>query len=175
MPTKTELLDVAVEVLRRGDALTLNAVAGDAGISKPGVVYHFTSKESLSVEVVDHIVDRWERELRAHAGDSTKPLDLLRSYVDYAVTGEFDLSDLALLADVKIRDSLCEQWSTRMSPWLGLDIEGGPGQRASLRAARLLADGAWFNKALGITITKEDELPALRSIALALVNQGDTE
>lgn len=174
MPTKTELLDVAVEVLRRGDALTLNAVAGDAGISKPGVVYHFTSKESLSVEVVDHIVDRWERELRAHAGDSTKPLDLLRSYVDYAVTGEFDLNDLALLADVKIRDSLCEQWSTRMSPGSAWTSRW-PRSARLLRAARLLADGAWFNKALGITITKEDELPALRSIALALVNQGDTE
>ncbi|MEI5604275.1 helix-turn-helix domain-containing protein, partial [Streptomyces brasiliscabiei] len=60
MPTKIELLDHAVEVLRRGDALTLDAVAREAGLTKPGVVHHFGTKEVLTVAVVNRIIDRWE-------------------------------------------------------------------------------------------------------------------
>jgi len=43
------------------------------------------------------------------------------------------------------------------------------------RAARLLADGAWFNTALGIPTVRDDERSVLRAIALQLVNEGDPQ
>lgn len=36
MATKPEVFDSAIDVLRRGDALSIDAVARDAGLTKPG-------------------------------------------------------------------------------------------------------------------------------------------
>lgn len=175
MPNKIELLDPAVEVLRRGDALTLDAVAREAGLTKPGVVHHFGTKEVLTVAVVNRIIDRWEADLHTRASADAEPIDKLRAYVDYALNGDFDSSDLALLADVNLRERLSALWAERLTPWLGSDIDTDPASRASLRAARLLADGAWFNAALGIPTVRDDERSVLRAIALQLVNEGDPQ
>ena len=175
MPTKIELLDHAVEVLRRGDALTLDAVAREAGLTKPGVVHHFGTKEVLTVAVVNRIIDRWEADLHTRASADAEPIDKLRAYVDYALNGDFDSSDLALLADVNLRERLSALWAERLTPWLGSNIDTDPASRASLRAARLLADGAWFNAALGIPTVRDDERSVLRAIALQLVNEGDPQ
>lgn len=175
MPTKIELLDHAVEVLRRGDALTLDAVAREAGLTKPGVVHHFGTKEVLTVAVVNRIIDRWEADLHTRTSADAEPIDKLRAYVDYALNGDFDSSDLALLADVNLRERLSALWAERLTPWLGSDIDTDPASRASLRAARLLADGAWFNAALGIPTVRDDERSVLRAIALQLVNEGDPQ
>ena len=175
MPTKIELLDHAVEVLRRGDALTLDAVAREAGLTKPGVVHHFGTKEVLTVAVVNRIIDRWEADLHTRASTDAEAIDKLRAYVDYALNGDFDSSDLALLADVNLRERLSALWAERLTPWLGSNIDTDPASRASLRAARLLADGAWFNTALGIPTVRDDERSVLRAIALQLVNEGDPQ
>ena len=52
-----ELLDAALAVIRRNgaQALTLDAVAAEAGVSKGGVLYHFASKRAL----IDGLVDCW--------------------------------------------------------------------------------------------------------------------
>ncbi|MGP6206270.1 TetR/AcrR family transcriptional regulator [Microbacterium sp. F2] len=175
MPTKPELLDSAIAVLRRGENLTIDAVAREAGLTKPGVVHHFSTKEALTVAVVDRLIDRWESDLRTRASDEASSVNKLRAYVDYALTGTFDQSDLALLADVNLRDRLCALWAERLDPWFGSTIEADAASRASLRAARLLADGAWFNAALGIPTVLDDERTALHSIALQLINQGDPQ
>ena len=174
MPTKIELLDHAVEVLRRGEGLTIDAVAREAGLTKPGVVHHFGTKEALTVAVLNRIIDRWEADLYTRAAPDAEPIDKLRAYVDYALTGDFDSSDLALIADVNLRERLSTLWAERLTPWLGDDIDTDPASRASLRAARLLADGAWFNAALGIPTFRDDEQLILRAIALQLVNEGDS-
>lgn len=172
MSSKIEILDHAIEVLRRGDALTMDAVAREAGLTKPGVVHHFSTKETLVVAVVDRIIDRWEADLTAQAPDDASPHEKLRAYVDYALTSEFDHSDLAFMVDVRIRDGLAEQWVARLKPWFGDDLTGTPQQRGSLRAARLIADGAWFNKALGIDVARDDETTILRDIARHLIDKG---
>lgn len=175
MATKPELLDRAIDVLHRGDALTLDAVAREAGLTKPGLVHHFGTKEILTVAVVNHIIDRWEADLVTRAPEHAAPIDKLRAYVDYALTGDFDASDLALLADVNLRERLSALWAQRLTPWLGTEVGTDAASRASLRAARLLADGAWFNAALGIPTVRDDERSVLRAIALQLVNEGDPQ
>lgn len=141
-------------------------------MTKPGVVHHFATKEKLVVAVVDRIIDRWEADLVAQAPDASTPGEKLRAYVDYALTNDFDHSDLAFMVDVRIRDGLAEQWVTRLDPWFGDGITGTPGRRASVRAARLIADGAWFNKALGIQVARDDESETLRDLAQHLITEG---
>lgn len=153
----------------------MDSVAREVGLTKPGVMHYFSTKEALTVAVVDHIVDGWEADLRAREHGDGTTLGKLRSYVDYALTADFDASDLALLSDIRLRDRLSARWIERLEPWLCWDIEAPTRRRASLRAARLLADGAWMNSALGIPTAYDDEREDLHAIALGLLDEGGTE
>jgi AcrR family transcriptional regulator len=55
--TRRRLLDAAVAVVRREGprALTLDAVAAEAGVSKGGLLYHFATKDDL----VDALIEDW--------------------------------------------------------------------------------------------------------------------
>lgn len=169
MATQKEVLDHAVAVLRRGDVLTLDSVAREAGMTKAGIVHHVGTKQGLMRAVVDHIVDRWEVELLQLAGPDADGQARLRAYVEHAFTGTFDASDLAVLADPNLRERMRQQWITRLTPWLGTPADSGPRPAGEL-AARLLADGAWFNQALGVPVVDDSERPALRRLALGLLS-----
>jgi AcrR family transcriptional regulator len=175
MPTKIEILDSAIHVLRSGESFAQDAVARKAGLTKPGLIHHFPTKEVLTLAVVDRIVDRWLEALQQYADGRTDSAGRLRAYVEYALSGTFDLSDLALLADVRLREKLCQLWTERMDPWFGIDGEGSLEHRAALRAVRLLADGAWFNESLGIPTMSKEERTAVRSLALQLLDEGNRQ
>jgi AcrR family transcriptional regulator len=170
--TTEQLLDDAISVLRRGGVVTIDSVATEAGMSKAGVVHHFPTKEALMVGVVDRVLDRWEAQLAAIAKGSSDPIERLRAYVDLGVLSDFDGGDLALLADVKLRDTLTSQWQQRLRPWFGEDAPGTGAQTASLRAARLIADGAWTDQALGLLTMTGEQKALVRSIAQRLIDEG---
>src|SRR5690625_3238802 len=99
MTTRAELLDHAIAVLRRGDVLTLDALAAESGLTKAGVVHHVSTKEGLMSAVVDHIIDGWENDLHQLAGPDADGATRLRAYVEHALTGATHASDLPVLAD----------------------------------------------------------------------------
>lgn len=170
--TTKQLLDDAISVLRCGGVVTIDSVASAAGMSKAGVVHHFPSKEALMVGVVNRVLDIWEDQLNAATKGSTDPVERLRAYVDLGVLADFDGSDLALLADVKLRDTLAALWQERLRPWFGEDAPGTPAQKASLQAARLIADGAWTDQALGLITVTDEQKTLVRSIAQRLIDEG---
>ncbi|OAT67941.1 TetR family transcriptional regulator [Mycobacteroides immunogenum] len=172
MPTRSEILDHAIAVVQAGEPLTIDAVARASGLTKPGVVHHFKTKEALTEALMDRIAERWETSMAARTPDGSDPVQRLRAYVEYALTDSFDQSDLVMFADVRLREQLRERWVERMDPWFGMSIKGPVQYRARLRAARILADGAWFNKALGVSTSRADEQNAIRAIALNLL--GDS-
>lgn len=165
MTMKPEILEAALEALRRGDSLTLDAVAREAGLTKPGVVHHFPTKEVLTMSVVEHLLDRWDEALQIRAGNNPSPIDRLRAYVEFTLLGDMDAADLALLAVPNLRDKLSALWVERMDVWFG-DIRD-----PRLVVARLVADGAWIDRCLGLLPLDEDE----RMAAVALVNSLITE
>lgn len=171
MATKEELIDRAVALIARGDVLTMDSLARDSGLTKAGVIHYFPSKAQLMDCLVDHVVARWETGMRENLADDASPRDRLRAYVDYAFAGTFDQSDLAILADVRLRERLRDRWTLLLADWT--DPGSGEGSGASGLAARLLADGVWFHRALGTSVVEETELAAVRAIALQLVDRGD--
>lgn len=176
MATRAELLDRAIEVLRRGEALTLDAVARESGLTKPGVVHHFETKDGLTAAVIDRIVERWDNELRSRLGAASGTArERLRAYVDFSLTAQFDGGDLAFLADLRLREELCRQWVERLGPWFGADLDGGLAQHPALQAARLLADGAWLDQALGIVAMTDAQKAAVRDVALRLITDEGEE
>jgi AcrR family transcriptional regulator len=82
--TRNRLLDAATEVLLRdgAQALTLEAVAGEARVSKGGLFYHFPTKQALVAGMVDRLVLQFDTAL-AEAGD--EPGAATRVYLEATI------------------------------------------------------------------------------------------
>lgn len=71
MLATSELLDAAIRVVSRDGmgALTLDAVAREAGVSKGGLTHHFATKDALITAMLEHFAQRLVRELDRFAAD----------------------------------------------------------------------------------------------------------
>ena len=65
------LLDAAIQVVSRDGfgALTLDAVAKEAGVSKGGLTHHYATKDALVTAMLEHFAQRLLRELDRFAAD----------------------------------------------------------------------------------------------------------
>jgi AcrR family transcriptional regulator len=83
--TRDRLVRCAIDILvnQGNEALTLDAVAHAAEVSKGGLLYHFPNKEALITGIIQHLIDDFnaeiEFELAKEKGD--EPGKWLRAYV----------------------------------------------------------------------------------------------
>lgn len=56
---------------------TLDAIASEAGLSKPNLLYYFASKEEIHVTLLAGLVDKWLAPLRALRADGDPQQELL--------------------------------------------------------------------------------------------------
>ena len=158
--SRTEILDHALDVLRAGNSLTLESAALQSGLTKPGLMYHFGTKEALMLALVDHVVDRYEAELTAVAGgglSALSPTERVLAYLRWSLEGGFDASDLVMVADPRLRGSMIERWNQRIDPWIAVPVDLPVIERARLSTVRLIADGSWFSESAGATPLPDDE------------------
>ena len=140
--TKDRLLDAATTVVHRdgAQALTLDAVAAEAEVSKGGLLYHFKSKR----ELVEGMVERWLSEFQREM-DEADP-EFVRGYVKASAPAGNELGMLAaLVADPSLLVAVRRQygiWQDRVQR------EGGDPVDATV--ARLAADGLWLAELLGM-------------------------
>lgn len=63
-PSAREAMLDAVEAHLGADGtLSLDSAARAAGVTKPGLMYHFATKEQLLTAILDRLADRYEREM----------------------------------------------------------------------------------------------------------------
>jgi len=155
---RSQLLDAAIAVIRRdgAQALTLDAVAAEAGVSKGGVLYHFASKRAL----IDGLLSRWLDAFEARmTGD-----DLLAAYVracDLSKTdADYNASEFGVLAAMIEEPEVLEAARERML--------GGAVAREDAWLVRLAADGLWYSDLLGIAAPQGDDRRRLIARLLAL-------
>ncbi|MFI0356410.1 TetR/AcrR family transcriptional regulator [Actinomadura sp. 9N407] len=167
---RERILQGALELLRveGGGTITLDAAARQAGLTKPGLMYHFATKEALMLGVVEYVAERWELLLLARLDgplESASPYQRIRAYVEVALTERFDRADFAIFSDAVYRDALTDTWVRRFEPWL--TVPGGLPEpdRARLTAARLLADGYWTAAATGVFPVPEADRARVLAIA----------
>src|SRR3954451_21584556 len=140
--TRDRLLDAAGVVVRRdgAQALTLDAVAKEAEVSKGGLLYHFGSKR----ELVEGMVERWLAEFAREMEDADA--DFVRGYVKSTAPAGNELGMLAaLIADPSLLVAVRKQygiWQDRV------EREGRDPVDATV--ARLAADGLWLAELLGM-------------------------
>lgn len=158
----------------QGVTISLESVAQEAGLTKPGLMYHFPSKEALMLGLVDHAAEDWARRLREHTGHSSQELSSFerhRAYVTVATTAEVSRADYWIFSDALYHPKLSRAWSENLGPWF--DITGLDDRAVSLlTAARFCADGAWMSEATGVF--PSSDLAAVREHALALIDAAET-
>ncbi|WP_327140634.1 TetR/AcrR family transcriptional regulator [Nocardia sp. NBC_01327] len=167
--SRKRILDGALDLLRaeEGGSITLESAARQVGLTKPGLMYHFPTKHALMLAVVDHVAARWERLLRERLGRPPQEVsahERISVYAQVALEAEFDRSDFAIFADAHYHPALTEAWTRHLTPWVSLPDDLPARERATLLAARLLADGYWISAAAGLLTVDEPDRLALRAV-----------
>jgi AcrR family transcriptional regulator len=162
---RAQLLDAAVAVIRRhgAAALTLDAVAAEAGVSKGGVLYHFGSKRAL----IDGLLERWLDNFEAQLTDE----DVLASYVracDLPKSGpDYNAAEFGVLAAMIDEPGALEATRVREASWMERILAGAT-DPVDAWLVRLAADGLWYSDLLGIAPPQGDDRRRLMARLLAL-------
>ncbi|WP_350351645.1 TetR family transcriptional regulator [Microbacterium sp. A8/3-1] len=170
---RADVVQKALDVLRRGEPISLDSAARRAGMTKPGLMHYFPSKEALMLGLLDHVAERWAAGLAsfvpAEEVDSPSATARALAYIDFAFLGEFDQADTVVLSDPKLRERLVARWIELMSPWIELADEVPESERDQLTAARLMADGMWMESASNELAPGSDARERLHALARSLV------
>lgn len=151
--TRQRLLEVAATLVAEHGlaALTLDAVAQAAGVSKGGLLHHFRSKTTLVEAMVEALNGGFFSAVRARAEADPDPHGRsARAYL-HAVAAEADEGQrlAALTAALLHEPALVEAWRREMRAARDLDrAETEDPDRALL--VRLAADGLWFAGLFGL-------------------------
>ena len=157
------------------EALTLNAVAQQSGVSKGGLLYHFPNKNALIKAMVEQLVQDFEAILQIEFAQDDAPNTAgqwLRAYI--RATLRFNKQSLALIA--------CLSSVVTTSPEL-LDVAKSYEQRWQLRLKdsgidltkatiiQLAIDGLWFSEVFRFSTPEE---PLLNQVIERLIEMTRT-
>ncbi len=149
--SKIQILQAAVRVTERHGitALTLEAAAEEAGLTKPGLMYHFRTRDDLLMAIQRHLTETWEEQLLTELG---KPLEQstaqerAAAYVRVNAHGSASKADLAFMVESATSSELAQVWNDLMARWVPQPPVPDPAQ-LDLFLARLAADGLWLFEA----------------------------
>ncbi|RCS92325.1 TetR/AcrR family transcriptional regulator [Brachybacterium alimentarium] len=172
------MLDAAEAHLGADGTLTLDSAARAAGVTKPGLMYHFSTKEELLAAVLDRIAERYEQGMLDCVADrlggdvehfdAVAVRDRYLAYLHWAACAPLSPADLVIFADPHLRVPLTRRWQEQIDRWLEVPAGFREEHLSRLLAVRLLADGLWFDRASGLLEVSRDPGP-LRELALDLL------
>lgn len=157
--SKEAILDAAERVIRRQGmaATTVEGVAAEAGVSKGGLFYHFSSKKDMLLQ----LIARYEEEflaLRKQIVESLpdEPNRLLKetiiASIKHPAKTTSNLSNvLSLLDDLELRQKVSE-----MKLRLYREITAGYPRPERAALAMLAADGLWVLDLFGGGMVSEE-------------------
>ena len=129
-------------------ALTLDAVAAQAGLSKGGLLYHFATKDAL----VDALVEDWLDRFEADVVEGTTEGSWARAYARTCAgprSAAERATDVALLVAVAGEPRALEAVRKRYAAWQDR-LVGDARDTVDATLVRLAADGLWFADLLGL-------------------------
>jgi AcrR family transcriptional regulator len=149
-------------------AVTLDAVANRAGVSKGGLLYHFPSKEALVSGMVEGLCRTFAELADVAAGADPEPVGRsARAYLA-ASAGEMWQSSrwLALVGALMISPGLLDSWRTWVVAGRAAD-EAEDADPVAAAIVRLAADGLWLAGVLGLPALDQK----LRAAVIAELDQ----
>jgi len=173
---RRQLLDSAIRLIcEQGlNALTVQAVAAAAGVTKGGLFHHFPNKRALLEALFSDLLDQFDAGIEAEMARDPEPRGrftrayVLASFADHGLgLGNPIVSKtLSLLDD----PTLVRQWSAWLAERVArhADTDGGDW----FETIRLAADGAWMARLCQIDGVADD-LDRLCRHLLALTRRPD--
>ena len=166
------ILDTALRLLDDGAPVSLESVAQAAGLTKPGLMYHFPTKAALMDALVDHVVDTLERDLFARLSvpiAESSAAERIGAYLRWGLEYHHRRSDLVMLSDPKLATRLTARWTERFRKWVEVPADTAAPERTRLYAAQHIADGAWFAGTTEMFPVPAADRPDLLRFALELL------
>ncbi|AQT04611.1 TetR/AcrR family transcriptional regulator [Acetobacter persici] len=176
---RERVMECAEQLVQRDGALalTLDAVAREAGITKGGLQYCFGSKDDLITALIDRWIAAFDTEVQTHTPPDATPADKARAYVQ--VCAQMDDATRARIAGTlitllqspdhlkKIRD-----W---YAGWLTSEVCHSDEAR-QMRTMIFAAEGAFFLRSFGfITMQDVEWQAAFADIQTLMVPAGPAE
>jgi AcrR family transcriptional regulator len=170
------LLDEAAKLaaLEGLSAVTIDAVAKAAGVTKGGLFHHFPSKRALIEGAFGDLLASLDDEIAAVMAGDPEPrgrftrayLEALFAELERGATSPWAALCAGLMGDAAIRRSWSEWFSERLLRHR--DTDDAP----ELGVVRLAADGAWYATVLGVEGGFGGDLAALRERLIAMTRGG---
>lgn len=145
-----KLIESALSVVEdRGiTALTLDAVAEEAGVTKRGLLYHFPTKHALLVGIHEDLAARIEQELLEATGKEPEAASLVertRGYVRAALKTPSTV-EMRLIMEAANEPEWMAPWERVYRRWFpdeGVPVEELDDLSLRCLVARMAADGSW--------------------------------
>ncbi|NKB96509.1 TetR/AcrR family transcriptional regulator [Ochrobactrum intermedium] len=150
---RDHVLDMAEKLVEEGGilALTMDAVAQAAGVTKGGVQYCFGNKDGLMKAMIERLGDRFDDQVAARKRHKNDAISHIAAHI--AVTRESDADDdsrfAAMMASLIPNSHYLEEtraWYRRQ--WDGLDVSTPEGRRA--RLAFIANEGAFWLRSFNL-------------------------
>lgn len=173
LQTRERLINAAMQTMRDHgvEALTLDSVAREAGVSKGGLLHHFRSKDALVEAILRQLFAEFEALVqRFYDHEHTMPGRWLRAYVratfaDEGLPLEVSAMLLASLTENEALLALIQEdfygWEERLAK------DGIHPTRA--RVIRLATDAYWVERLMGVEPKGQAERQALMNELLSLI------
>ncbi|GAB4547254.1 MAG: TetR/AcrR family transcriptional regulator [Anaerolineae bacterium] len=164
---RERLIEAALLTLqaRGAAALTLDAVAREAGLSKGGLLHHFPNKDALIEALLRHLFKQFEQRVQYYYSlEQPRPGRWLRAYI-HASFEEHPIPleiSLALLSAIIENSALMAIIQEDFKRWQDILISDGiaPARATIIRQA---ADASWMERLLDL----EPPDPVLRAHIMA--------
>jgi AcrR family transcriptional regulator len=175
MSKRENILTAAQSVVRQHgtDALTLDAVAKEAGVSKGGLLYHFPTKEALIQGMIQTLIDEFNTAVETEAAQDSapdKPGRYARAYLRATFNSDYPLPALSegILAAVALNPTLLQPVQAAFQHWQARLLNDGidPTTATMIRTA---ADGLWFTELMDFAPPPEPLRNALYAKLMSLI------
>lgn len=176
--TRSRIIDAAIGIVRENapTKLTLDEAARRAGVSKGGVLYHFTSKDDLIEAMIEHLVREQEAQISLlYEQEPEGPYRWLRTYVNYffAVDGPGnDPARSACLAAVALNPALLKPVQNMMQVAMRRMMSDSPDKNLAALVSMGL-DGLFMDQALGVRRYDEETLIRLHETILSALSKNE--
>ncbi|MFJ6570082.1 TetR/AcrR family transcriptional regulator [Streptomyces sp. NPDC091292] len=176
--SKTHILEAAVRVVERAGitALTLDAAAEEAGLTKPGLMYHFRTRDALLVAIQRHLTEEFHGHLLAELGkpfDESTPRERAAAYVRFGATSGASKAELAFMVQSATEPELARVWDELAERWVPEPSDPDP-DAVELFLARMAADGLWLFRATTEVTLSPEVKDAVRRRMIALTEPRTT-
>ena len=176
---RPKLIEAALTVVeQRGvTALTLDAVAEQAGVTKRGLIYHFPSKHALIAGIHEELAARFELDLIEATGRPPEGASLVertRGYVRAALSASMNV-EMRLIMEAANEPEWMAPWERvyrRWFPEIGQPVRELDEVSLRCLVARMAADGAWgYEAVLPAGLSEGDRERLVRTILADLDNE----